>query len=233
MVFLMNTAEDPPLKEVAPGIWTLEFPFRLAGMAMERRVTIVRLRSGRVLIHSTGPFTPETVAAIRALGEPVALVEGTLFHDTFATAGRQAFPDVPYFAPGNDSAWNQGARPLAELPERTGDEIAVEPIDGVPAARENVVIHPDTSTAIVCDLIFNIQPPQPVWTALAFKYINGCYGRPGMTRLFRSMIRDKAAFRASVRRLLAHHHFERLIPGHGQILSSGAMEILQDEIDRF
>ena len=53
-----------------------------------------------------------------------------------------------------------------------------------------------------------------------------------ITRLFRSMIRDKAAFCASVRRLLAEHRFKRLIPGHGQIISSGAMEILQNEIDR-
>ena len=68
--------------------------------------------------------------------------------------------------------------------------------------------------------------------AFAFKHINGCYGRPGITRLFRSMIRDKSAFRDSVRRLLAGHTFERLIPGHGQVASSGAMEILRDEIDR-
>ena len=59
----------------------------------------MRLRTGRVLIHSRGSFSPKTVAAIPALGGPVALVKGTLIHNTFATAGRQAFPEVPCFYP--------------------------------------------------------------------------------------------------------------------------------------
>ncbi len=58
-------------------------------------VTLIRLRSGKLVIHSTAPFTPEDVAAIRALGEPGWLLDGILRHDTFANEGREAFPGIP------------------------------------------------------------------------------------------------------------------------------------------
>jgi len=73
---------------------------------------------------------------------------------------------------------------------------------------------------------------QPWWTAFAFKRVNGCYGRPGFTRLFRSMIRDKAAFAASVEALAANHAFDRLVPGHGNVVETGAKAVLRQELAR-
>ncbi|TVR45530.1 MAG: hypothetical protein EA425_18045 [Puniceicoccaceae bacterium] len=223
---------DPSPIEIAPGLWTLDFPLRLAGLHLGRRVTLLGSGDGGLIIHSTAPFTEEAVAAVRALGRPLALVEGTLLHDTFAAAGRAAFPDLPSHAPEGrgGEAWLRGARPLAELEELTGGAVRVHAVAGIPAAREHVIIHPATGTAVVCDLIFNLQPPQPFWTMLAFKYLNRCYGRPGMTRLFKSLIKDRPAFVQSLEQLLAEYDFDRLIPAHGQVVETGAKALLQQEL---
>src|SRR5438067_13030941 len=77
----------------------MSFPWRAFGIDFERNVSLLRLRDGRVAIHSSAPFTAEDVAAIRRFGEPAWLVDATLMHDTFAKDGRAAFPDLPYLAP--------------------------------------------------------------------------------------------------------------------------------------
>ncbi len=69
----------------------MSFPWCTLGIDFKRNVTLLRLSDGRVVIHSTAPFTGEDIAAIRRFGEPAWLVEATLMHDTFAKEGRAAF----------------------------------------------------------------------------------------------------------------------------------------------
>src|SRR3954452_13138518 len=91
----MTTRIEP----IGQNIWLLRYPLSLLGVSMGRNVTVMRLGGDELIIHSTAPFMTEDVAAIKALGQPGWLVEATLFHDTFAKQGRQAFPALPYFAP--------------------------------------------------------------------------------------------------------------------------------------
>ena len=77
----------------------MSFPFPVFGIDFRRNVTLLRLGDGRVVIHSTAPFTKEDVAAIRGFGEPAWLMDATLLHDTFAKEGRAALIGLPYLAP--------------------------------------------------------------------------------------------------------------------------------------
>src|SRR4051812_13144867 len=97
----LNMSTNPPVKPLplAKNLWLLAYPLKMLGADLRRNVTLIRLHSGKLVIHSTAPFTPEDVAAIRALGEPGWLLDGILRHDTFAKEGRAAFPDIPYLAP--------------------------------------------------------------------------------------------------------------------------------------
>ena len=81
---------------LAENLWLLAYPLKMLGADLRRNVTLIRLRSGKVVIHSSAPFSAEDVAAIRALGEPGWLLDGILRHDTFAQEGRAAFPGIPY-----------------------------------------------------------------------------------------------------------------------------------------
>ena len=78
------------MQEIASDIWVLRYPLRLLGTEIGRTVTLFRLQSGRLVIHSTGPFTPGDINAIRALGDPTWMLDATLFHDTFASEGVRA-----------------------------------------------------------------------------------------------------------------------------------------------
>ena len=86
-------------REIAPGVAVMRYPLRAFGIDFRRCVTLLRLADGRVVIHSSAPFTAEDVDAIRHFGVPSWLVEATLMHDTFARPISAIFPDLPYLAP--------------------------------------------------------------------------------------------------------------------------------------
>src|SRR5205823_2704119 len=86
-------------RRIADDVMIMSFPWRTLGIDFRRNVTLLRLADGRVVVHSTAPFTEQDIAAIRRFGEPSWLVEATLMHDTFAKQARAALPDIPYFAP--------------------------------------------------------------------------------------------------------------------------------------
>ena len=66
------------MKSLAENLWVLPYPLWLLGADFRRMVTVVRLRSGQLVIHSTGPFTPAEVAAISGLGRPGWLLAWTV-----------------------------------------------------------------------------------------------------------------------------------------------------------
>src|SRR5688572_18107801 len=86
-------------RQLAEDVAIISFPFRFFGIDFGRNVTLLRLSDGRVVIHSTAPFSEKDVQAIRAFGVPAWLVDANLLHETFAKEGSAALPGVPYLAP--------------------------------------------------------------------------------------------------------------------------------------
>src|SRR5206468_2432768 len=69
---------------IADDVMLMSFPWRTLGIDFRRNVTLLRLADGRVVVHSTAPFTEQDIAVIKRFGEPGWLVEATLMHDTFS-----------------------------------------------------------------------------------------------------------------------------------------------------
>jgi hypothetical protein len=215
-------------REVADGIRVFHFPLKLLGTQMGRRTTVIRLRTGELVIHSTGPFSESVLKAIHALGRPAWLVEATLFHDTFAAIGCAAFPGVPYLAPPGFRA--ASAQPLLpEPPAGWAGELEILELEGMPRVREHVFFHRPSRTLIVADLVFNFGPQSTRWTRWFFQRLGGVRSFPGMSRLFRLSIKDRAAFAASVERMLAWD-FDRCIVAHGDIIESNAKAVLRSAL---
>ncbi|MBV9489404.1 MAG: hypothetical protein JO069_06730 [Verrucomicrobia bacterium] len=208
------------MKPLAENLWVLPYPLRLLGADFRRTVTVVRLRSGHLIIHSTGPFTPAEVAAISALGRPGWLLEAMLRHDTFSKQGREAFPGIPFLAPeGFSRVVGFPTEPLLPAPAAWGDELEVLRLDGMPSLQEHVVFHRPSRTLIVADLLFNFSPDVSAWTRFLVLCAVGGRHQPGMSRPFRLAIKDKEAFQGSLRSLMGRD-FDRVIVGHGDILET-------------
>jgi hypothetical protein len=121
------------MKELAENIWVLPYSLRLFGADLRRMVTVIRLRSGELIIHSTGPFTQGDVAGIMRLGKPGWLLDVKLRHDTFTKQGHEAFPNIPFLAPdGFSELVGFSTEPLIPAPAAWGDELEVLRLEGVP-----------------------------------------------------------------------------------------------------
>jgi hypothetical protein len=214
------------MKELAQNLWVMPYSLRLLGADFGRMVSVVRLHSGELVIHSAGPFTPEDVASIQRLGKPGWLLEAMIWHDTFARQGREAFPNIPFLAPeGFSELVGFPTEPLVPAPAAWGNELEVLRLEGIPRIREHVVFHRPSGTLIVADLLFNFGPETSPWTRFLALCAVGSKHRPGMSRPFRMMIGDKAAFQRSMETLM-RWEFDRIVVGHREIIESDGKRLL-------
>ncbi|MGI8605286.1 MAG: hypothetical protein ACR2OZ_20120 [Verrucomicrobiales bacterium] len=199
----------------------MRFPLRLGGTTIGRTVTLIRLMSGEVVIHSTAPFAASDIARISALGRPAALVEATLFHDTFARSAQGLYPGVPFFAPeGFDKVAKVSARCLTNPALAWKGELEVLRLEGMPKVQEYAFLHCPSRTLVLADLVFNFGSAVTPWTRLFFRWIAGVTRSPGMSRMFRLMIRDREAFAESVLQMM-EWDFDRVVVAHGDVIASG------------
>jgi hypothetical protein len=221
-------ATETSLQQIAPNLWRQTFPFKMLGVDLQRNVTVIRLASGKLILHSSAPFSPADVKAIEALGHPAWLIDTLLRHDTFADEGRRAFPKAEYLAPpGFSINLPFQTEALLKAPEEWAGEVEIMPIDGAPEFGEVVFFHRPSRTVIVADLVVNFPGDHGLWTNLLLHFA-AAGGRhdPGMTVPFKKAVEDSLAFTASVNRVLAWD-FDRVIVGHGEPIETGGKEKLR------
>ncbi|MBA2524838.1 MAG: hypothetical protein H0V18_03500, partial [Pyrinomonadaceae bacterium] len=186
----MSKEEKSPLA-VAENIWVIKYPLTLLGLEFGRTVTLVRLASGEMVIHSTAPFTASDIAAIRRVGEPAWLLDATLFHDSFAQEGQRAFSELPYLAPqGFSKVSAVNTSPLVPAPAEWVGELDVLPLAGMPKCREHLFFHRPSRTLIVCDCLFNFGKMPSKWTRFFLRNVMRLRDGIGMSAFFRFLIRD-------------------------------------------
>jgi len=219
-----------PVPRTNSSVFTLEYPLQLLGAQIGRNVSIFRLSSGCLVIHSTAPFTEVDKIEIEKSGEVIAIVDVTNFHDTFAESGISAFPYVPYFTPsGFPRKEKLKAKTIEEGRKIWGDELIFIPLEGVPRLNEWSCYHPASKTLVLADLIFNCEPSD--FKEKLFFAFAGIRGWPGNCRLFRLCIRDRGKLENSIRTVLSFE-FERVIVAHGKPIEEDAKAVLRLALKR-
>ena len=216
------------MQQIGQDVWVVESPLRFIGLEVGARMTIVRLESGRLFVHSPIAATPDLLQAARSLGEIAFLVAPSCFHHLFVGDWKKAFPDSALFvAPGLERKRSDLdiAGILSDTPESgwagSIDQVVLR---GIPATNEVVFFHRPSRTLIASDLAFNLGQESPGLTRLVFRML-GAHGRLAPTVFERLLVRDRAAFRRSLQQVLAWP-FERVVIAHGGISEEGGRESL-------
>lgn len=223
------SAPGEAVKQIAEGLWIVDRPFSMFGLQLGRRMVVVRLDDGTLLLHAPVPIDDATAAALGECGEVRHLVAPNLMHHLALPSAAERFPAARIYAP---PGLERKQPALALLPLPTGDDgpwagvLAQQPIDGAPALGETVFLHRPSRALICTDLVFHFRQAEGALTRFYLR-MSGAFGRMAQTRVLRSMIRDRAAARASIDRVLAWD-FDRVVMAHGQVLEHGGREALRD-----
>jgi len=219
------------MQSIANDLWTLRYPLSILGANFGRTTTVIRL-GGELLIHSSAPFTSDEVEAVRKLGKPTWLVEATGMHDTFMDKGLAAFPGIAYYVP--DACLAPGGVTLLSLsnpPAAWRGQIDVIALQGLKMGFEHVFLHRASRTLVLADVIFNLPPDAPWWTRFILRTLSGLKTEAGVSRLYMSTIKDRAAFSASMEQVL-EWDFDRVVVGHGTVIETGGKAVLRAALEK-
>jgi len=228
--FGRNNGSARGWRQIADDVVVMSFPLRAFGIDFRRNVTLLRLADGRVVVHSTAPFTQKDVAAIRRFGEPAWLLDATLLHDTFVKDGRAALPALPYLAPnGFEKASGVAAQPLDPPPSAWSGEIDAVKIEGT-KKNEHALFHRRSRTLVVADLFFSFPAQTRGWARFFARHIMRLPAQLfGVSVFFRLMISEKQVFTRSVRTLL-DWDFERIVLAHFEPLETVAKPAVESAL---
>lgn len=207
-----------PLAQLEDNLWVVDGP--LPGMPLDRRMTIVRLSDGRLVIHNAIAADDATMSALEALGEMAFLVVPNSFHRIDAFAFKQRYPNIAVIAAPNALAKVSEAVTVAGGPELLplnsgvhGELLAGDKI----GEMAFIITHGDRSTLLLNDALFN-TPHKPGFKGFILRAM-GSTGGLKMTRIMRVLgSSDTNAMRAHLLRLAAQPGVSRLIVSHGDII---------------
>ncbi|MGH2833806.1 MAG: DUF4336 domain-containing protein [Solirubrobacteraceae bacterium] len=220
------------LSEIASGLWVVEQPLRYLGFEAGRRMAVIRLADGGLLIHSPARLSTELRSALDRLGDvrfivPASELHGHLYMEQY----RDAYPQVKLFAAPGLPRKRKDLRfdgLLSGAPERDWrDDLDQMAFEGWRRLNEIEFFHIKTRTLITGDLCCNFG----LMTRLVAQgRMRQRLGPPTECRIL-GIFRDRRAVRRSLERIL-EWDFERILPGHGEIVHTGGKDAFEEGFAR-
>jgi Domain of unknown function (DUF4336) len=216
------------LEKFADSLWIAARPLRFFGVETGTRMTVVRLSTGDLLVHSPIALDAQTKAEVDALGPVIAIVAPCLFHHLYVGEWALAYPKAAVLgAPGlakkrQDIRWS---RALGDAPEdEWHGELDQVLFSAFALANEVVFFHRASKSIISSDLMFNLRN-HPSRLTRTVALLAG-QRAPGPTLLERVMIRDHGAAREQIGRMVAWGA-ERVVLAHGDVIEENGSDVLR------
>ena len=233
-------ADDPQLnalKPVAEDVWIVDGePLRPLGLPMPIRMTVFRLESGDLWLHSPIRFGAGLVGDLEKLGRIRHLVAPNIAHWSFVAEWQQHCPAaLVWAAPNLRRRWQvrkAGLRIDRDLGEQPPHDWAADVdqtiVPGGFGFREGAFFHRTTRTLVLTDLIVNLEAQKLPSRTRAFARATGTLAPDGKApvylRLLVRMRRKEAA--AAVSRMIGWAP-ERVIFAHGRWFERDGTERLK------
>jgi len=222
----MNNHEE--LISSVPGrIWVRAYSVRLMGLRIDARMTVIRLASGKLMLHSPCEITPAVADALSSIGSVAHIVAPGNYHTLYVASAQAAFPQAKtWICPGIERR-----RPdlrfdgiLGDVsPNDWAEEIDQVPVIGARYMREVAMLHRASHTLLLVDLIENYTDATPNMThvlRVMFRLL-GMWNNPRPAPEYRMGWGNRMAVAKSLGRILLWN-FDRIIVGHGDIIETAA-----------
>ncbi|HYP77834.1 MAG TPA: hypothetical protein VER12_17810 [Polyangiaceae bacterium] len=193
-----------------------------------RRMTVVRLHDGRLVVFSAIALDEAEMQALEAFGAPSYLVVPNDLHRMDAKIWKDRYPEMRVVAPAGVRKQVDEIVPVEDSEPHFGDpQVQFVTVPGTREREAALVVRTwSGTTLIVNDLIWNMND-RPGFGGWLF-HVMGFTGKepriPGIVEL--REIKDKLALRAQLERWARIPNLNRIIVSHGEIVSRDAKSVL-------
>jgi len=220
------------LNKVSDNIWIYEgSTVSFLGLPFSTRMTVIRLLSGDLWVHSPAKINSQLQEELQQLGVVKYLVSPNKLHHLFLSEWVEVYPTAKYYAaPGlikkrGDIDFTKELSNTSE-PEWKG-EIKQIVFQGSPAMEEVVFFHVASRTLILTDLIENFDPAVLNWWQTIAARLTGIVSPNGKTPIdWRvSFIFGKKKAKQALRKLVEWKP-DNIIISHGECIMGDGLGFL-------
>ena len=223
------------LQSIDKNLWHTVHAFTANALPVTTRMTVVRLPSGKLLIHSPTPLTDALQRELDELGQVAFIIAPNLMHHLFLAPFAAAFPNARIYGPAALRNKRPDLGPMMVLPANNVAEWMPDlehfVFEGIPAGCESVFFHRPTATLIVTDLVQWMQG-DIAWSTKIYAALTGVRKQLAVPLTVRLLTRDRDAAAKSAKRLL-DWPFERIIFAHNSIIDTDAHALVSQAFKCF
>lgn len=215
------------LQQLHDDVWAASAPQTMLGLHLGTRMTVVRLPSGGLWVHSPIALDDEGHEALRALGPVEHIVAPNLYHHLHVGPMAAAHTGSVVHARPRLRKKRSDLQIDADLdgsaPDAWGG--ALEPVHiGGTMLDEVVFLHTPSRLLISCDLVENFTSCPHLLTRMYLK-MGGIYQKPGLARPLRLVFRDRQRARAAIDHVIGLP-FDGIVLSHGDLIADGGPDVV-------
>ncbi len=195
---------------------------------VERRMTVVRLRDGRLVVYSAIALEEPEMKELESFGRPAYLVVPSDLHRMDARTWKQRYPDLTVVAPAGSREKVEEIVPVDATSVDFGDpKVRLFAVPGTGEREAAMMVETGGGTTLILnDLIFNLAnlPGVKGWL---FETIGMTGDEPHIPPLIRLReVKDKDALRAQLERWSRMPNLNRVIIAHGNMIVDNPAGVL-------
>lgn len=191
---------------------------------LERRMTVVRLADGRLVIYSAIALDEGQMRELEAFGTPAFLIVPSHLHRLDAGAWKQRYPDLCVVAPSGSRARVEELVAVDTTSPAFGqDSLRFVELDGTGGREAALEVHEQGSiTLLLNDVVGNL----PASHGIVLRALGFAGARPRVPRAIkRALVQDPAALRARFEHW-AKLPVRKIVVSHGTPVLEGAQQVL-------
>ncbi|MCG8414671.1 MAG: DUF4336 domain-containing protein [Pseudomonadales bacterium] len=216
-------------------LWTMDGdPVRMFAIPFSTRMTIVRLESGNLWVHSPIHPTPGRIDALRSLGTVRHIVAPNRIHSLGVSPFKEGYPNAevwvsPKFPEAHQDIIIDAVFDSDSVPE-WADEIEHHVFRGSFYLDEVVFFHKLSRTLIVTDIIQKHVAANDSFFWRQVKRLVGVLGKEGGVSLdLKASFTNRELARQSKEKVLSWD-FDRLVISHGYCVDKDARSIVEKSL---
>ena len=226
---------DPP-RQVTDDILTVVGEIGMPLMTLPRRMTVVRLKDGRLAIFSAIALDEAEMRRLEAFGAPAFLIVPNDHHRMDAKIWKDRYPELTVIAPPGSREAVEAAVPVDSTEGDFGDpsvRLVIVPGTGEREAALEVR-RPGGLTLVINDVIGNIRDARGFggWLLKRMGFAGDEPHLPAPVRL--AMVEDKAALRRQFLAWANDPALRLILVSHGQPIEGdpqGALKALAETLE--